>query len=258
MSDRIVSLVPSTSATLAYAGLSSSIVGCTNFCVDPTNLHRSAQIVGGTKDPDVTAVLDLKPDIVFMNEEENRREDYEALAQHVPVHISCPKKPADVIGFYRDMNETLGGGQSQLLNWAEDLQRLLVNCRSESGKVKESCIYMIWKNPYMGVGADTFIDAMLDLFGYDNLLRLFPDRYPSLSTAELNSISPQTVFLASEPYPFRKRDCTAIEQLFPDAQILKADGKLMSWHGYHTNIALEAFLNRKSAQGQRSRLWQSF
>ncbi len=69
---RVVSLVPSVTETLLAWGVTP--VAVTRFCEQPTLLA-----VGGTKDPDVTAIVDLAPDLVVMCHEENRLEDFDAL-----------------------------------------------------------------------------------------------------------------------------------------------------------------------------------
>ena len=52
---RVVSLVPSVTETLLAWGIAP--VACTRFCEQP-DLPQ----VGGTKDPDVAAIIDLAPD----------------------------------------------------------------------------------------------------------------------------------------------------------------------------------------------------
>src|SRR5687768_18304959 len=78
---RVVSLVPSATETLLAWGV--DVVACTRFCEQPTIAH-----VGGTKDPDVAAIVALGPDLVVVDREENRREDAEALtAAGIAVHV---------------------------------------------------------------------------------------------------------------------------------------------------------------------------
>src|SRR6187455_1089626 len=75
MALRVVSLVPSVTETLLAWGIRP--VAGTRFCEQPGLPH-----VGGTKDPD------LAPDLVVVDEEENRREDHDAvLAAGLAVHV---------------------------------------------------------------------------------------------------------------------------------------------------------------------------
>ena len=68
---RVVSLVPSSTETLLALGV--DVVACTRFCEQPAIPH-----VGGTKNPDIAAIVALAPDLVVLDEEENRREDADA------------------------------------------------------------------------------------------------------------------------------------------------------------------------------------
>src|ERR1700694_887284 len=94
---RIVSLCPSITATLVAIGGLPRLVGATRYCVRPKGMLWGLPRIGGTKSPDVARVLDLKPDLVFANAEENRREDVEALrTAGIEVDVTLPKTVAEV------------------------------------------------------------------------------------------------------------------------------------------------------------------
>jgi len=72
-------------------GLEQHIVAITDYCVEPQAQVRTKVRIGGTKNPDVEAMLQLTPDLVVANVEENRREDIEFLqSQGIPVFICFP------------------------------------------------------------------------------------------------------------------------------------------------------------------------
>src|SRR4030095_2841739 len=62
--------------------------------------------------------------------------------------------------------------------------------------------YLIWRNPYMTIGSDTFIHHLLTTAGFRNIFE-YEKRYPQITIEELKDRSPQYVLLSSEPYPFR-------------------------------------------------------
>src|SRR4051812_39450783 len=87
---RVVSLVPSVTETLLAWNITP--VACTRFCEQPDLAH-----VGGTKDPDIEAIVRLGPELVVVDEEENRKEDAEALtAAGLDVHVMAIRSLADV------------------------------------------------------------------------------------------------------------------------------------------------------------------
>ena len=87
---RVVSLVPSVTASLFDLGLGERLAGVSDYCLPPASAASLAR-VGGTKNPDVGRILGLEPGLVIANQEENRPEDVAALrSAGVPVWVSFP------------------------------------------------------------------------------------------------------------------------------------------------------------------------
>ena len=87
---RVVSLVPSASETLVALGVVP--VACTRFCE-----LEGVPTIGGTKNPDVAAIVKLAPDLVVVNDEENRWEDATAFIDAgIAVHSMSPRSVHDV------------------------------------------------------------------------------------------------------------------------------------------------------------------
>jgi iron complex transport system substrate-binding protein len=88
---RVVSLVPSWTDSLSDLGLSQVLVGITNYCPEPQAIRAAPVRVGGAKTPQVKAILDLRPDLVVANREENGREAVlELVGSGVPVWLTFP------------------------------------------------------------------------------------------------------------------------------------------------------------------------
>src|SRR5579859_5179268 len=77
---RVVSLVPSITESLFDLNIGSRVVGVTDYCTRPAELVRQLPNVGGTKNPDIQTIVALRPDLVIMDREENRKAYAEALA----------------------------------------------------------------------------------------------------------------------------------------------------------------------------------
>src|SRR5437867_4569072 len=89
---RIVSLCPSLTELVFDLGRGGDLVGITDFCVHPADRVGAIEKVGGTKTPKIARIVELRPDLVLLNEEENRIEDAQALARSgVPCHASFPR-----------------------------------------------------------------------------------------------------------------------------------------------------------------------
>ena len=100
--------------------------------------------------------------------------------------------------------------------------------------------YLIWKDPYMTVGSDTFIHDMLTRCGYTNV---FADsvRYPVVSVEELKSRQCDLIFLSSEPYPFREKDAMELQAALGNSRIRLVDGEFFSWYGSRLLQAADYF-----------------
>lgn len=223
---RIVSLVPSQSELLADLGLTDLLEGVTKFCVHPAELREKVQQIGGTKTVKIDKVLELKPDLVIGNKEENLQSDIEALEQHVPVWMSDITDLASALEMIRQVGLLTGTAEA-----ADQLAAVISLKFSEltqefSEHKKLRTLYLIWKKPYMAAGTGTFIDDCLSRCGLVNCLE--EKRYPVVA---METIDPEVILLSSEPYPFAEKHITELQEQFPQAKILLADGEYFSWYG---------------------------
>ena len=223
---RIVCLVPSITELLYDLGLFEEIVGITKFCIHPEKIYRSKQRVGGTKKIDPTVVDQLTPDLIIANKEENTREDIELLEKKYPVWISDIKTLDDAVQMISMLGEITGKQQA-----ANDINSMIESrFRLISKAPGVRTLYIIWKNPYMVAGSETFINDMLDRCGFENVLK-HSERYPSLDASQIRELNPELVLLSSEPYPFKEKHILEIKEIVPDSMVELADGEYFSWYG---------------------------
>lgn len=232
---RIVSLVPSQTEFLFDIGLEEEVVGITKFCIHPPHWLKSKTIVGGTKNVDVEKVRSLQPDLIIGNKEENTKEDIEALREIAPVWMSDIFNLEDAL----KMMQSLG----KILKKEDETNRIVNTIQSNFDSFnptfsKKSVLYLIWRNPYIGVASNTFIDDMLKRCGFKNILSNHT-RYPSLENISI--LNPDVVLLSSEPYPFKEKHVEELNRIFPDAQIKLVDGELFSWYGSRLSESVAYF-----------------
>lgn len=239
---RIVSLCPSLTELVHDLGLGEELVGITRYCVHPEDALRRIEAVGGTKDPDVGRIAELAPDIVLMNEEENRREDHEALAAAgLRVHASIPKDVAGTAAMVRSIGAELERVE-QAERIALDIERRAERVRAGArGRAPVSFAYLIWRKPWMSVNRDTFAHALLELAGGLNIFAERPERYPEITPADLAQHAPDLVLLCTEPFPFEPKHGAELAGLtgFPEARFRIADGEYLSWHGSRTPAGID-------------------
>ncbi|ULQ52998.1 helical backbone metal receptor [Flavihumibacter fluvii] len=226
---RIISLVPSQTEFLYDIGLSDEVIGITTFCIHPNSWFRSKTRIGGTKNIHLERILSLQPDLVIANKEENTAAQVLALATKVPVWISdIPDLNAAL-----DMMMSLGEITGRSATASEICRKITVDFNtlaSHKTVIRPKTAYLIWKDPYMSVGADTFIHDMLSRMGLDNVFVNY-SRYPETSLAHLQVLAPELVFLSSEPYPFKEKHIPELQEHLPNARIKLVDGEYFSWYG---------------------------
>lgn len=221
---KVVCLVPSLTETLCYIGLEQNIVGITKFCVHPPHLTKVKNIIGGTKNPNIEKILALKPDLIIANKEENNKSDIDHLSVQIPVYTSDIKNIDDTILFVKDMQSLFSSSHASLL-----IRRLSALVPPNIEKGIRAC-YLIWKDPWMTVGNDTFIHYMMERYGYKNIFGHL-ERYPIITLEDINKYRPDIIMLSSEPFPFRHQHIQSIIDKVGTKNIILVDGEMFSWYG---------------------------
>lgn len=258
---RVISLVPSITEALFDYGCAERVVARTDYCVEPADAIRAKPSIGGTKNPDVEAMLAFEPDLVLAVAEENRREDVQRLERDgVPVYVFEPASVRDGIDLLWRLAELLECVEDvrALLSDVEDIYSETLRSRPAGAGRRVFC--PIWKDPYMAVGEGTFVHDVLDVCGGDNVFaqrrRRFPlaadlgrerehtgeryagrdRRYPRVTLDEMAALRPEVILLPDEPYAFGTADLTDFERYTDvpavrDDRVHLIDGKLVTWYG---------------------------
>lgn len=224
---KVVSLVPSITEALFDLGLTENeVIGRTKFCIHPSEKVENVSIIGGTKNIHIEKIKALRPDLILANKEENVKEQVEALMNDCKVSVTNVETIED--NYY--LLKTLG----RLFNKEEKAQcfNLKIYDVLNEAKVNSrvNVAYLIWKNPYMTIGSDTFIHKILGEIGFDNI---FNDRkrYPEITVEDLANA--EIIMLSSEPFPFKEKHIEELKAFYPDKKIMIVDGEAFSWYGTH-------------------------
>ena len=245
---RIVSLVPSLTELLAELGLDEEVVGLTRFCVHPAGWKARKTIVGGTKNVDVDRVRSLAPDLVIANVEENEREPVEAIAAFAPVLVTEPATVDGALAMIRSVGGAVGRApEADAL--ADEIARGFAALEPLAADPVRA-LYLIWRDPWMSVGGDTYISDVMARGGLVNVCTGLA-RYPALTEAEVRRLAPEAVLLSSEPYPFKDKHLAEFQALAPGAEVLLADGEAFSWYGPRMRTAPGAIRALRQRLGRR-------
>ena len=240
---RIVSLVPSQTELLFDLGLEEFIFGITKFCVHPIYFRSKKTIVGGTKNPNYDKIKALNPDIIICNKEENTKEIIDECAKICTVWTTNIITIDDNFQMIQDFGQIFNcNSKSQNLN-----NKLTFAISDFKIFIKEKQVqkvaYFIWKNPYMVVGSNNYINEILRLNKFENVFEFNnfkSNRYPEIQIETLENIKLDLIFLSSEPYPFKEKDKIEIHK-YSYSKLEIVDGEMFSWHGSRLLLALQYF-----------------
>lgn len=224
---KIVSLVPSITEALFDLGLTENeVVGRTKFCIHPQDKIKNVPIIGGTKSINIEKIKALQPDLILANKEENVKDQVEALMDDHKVMVTNIDTIEDNYYLLKNLGKLFGKeDRAQLFNLK--IYDVLNQAQLES-PVKAA--YLIWKNPYMTIGSDTFIHRILSEIGFENIFK-DKTRYPQITTEDL--VEADVIMLSSEPFPFKEKHIEELQVFYPDKKIMIVDGEAFSWYGTH-------------------------
>ncbi len=215
---RVVSLVPSVTETLLAWGVSP--VAVTRFCEAP-----GVPTVGGTKNPDVAAIVAQSPDLVVMDKEENRAVDADALeASGLTVHVTHVRAVQDVAPTLADLAAVLG--RSKVPGEVLDPPPAWTGPRAW---------VPIWRRPWMTINGATYGSSMLTAAGIVNVYEDASEPYPTVTLEAAADLRPDVVLAPSEPYAFAERHRAQLEAVAP---VVFVDGQDLFWWGSRTPAAV--------------------
>ncbi len=234
---KVVSLVPSLTETIAFFGGASSLAGVTRFCKYPEGIREKTAVVGGPKNFDVEKILSLEPDVVVAVKEENDKARILQLAEQVPVILFDVRHFDDALEMIKTLG-TLLGTENRASQKVFEIKHSFETLTGINQRPK--CFYLIWKKPWMAAGKATFINEMLQRAGFENIAE---GRYPEIS--EKDFLRAEVVLLSSEPFPFNEKHQRELQQRFPDLKVILVDGEMFSWYGIRILQAADYFRSLK-------------
>lgn len=234
---RIVSLVPSVTEVIFALGAGDQVVGVTSYCTQPGEALQKIKAVGGTKNPDIGAILELNPDLVIFNDEENRHEDFRALHdKDCPIYVTAPRTVESGIRMVKELGDVVGRSTEAESMVHSLLLKYRASKTESSDRLTLRVFCPIWRKPWMSFNWDTYSNDMLRCCGGENIFAGAAERYFSLALDEVVARNPHVVILPSEPYPFSEKhlvDFRPLEGTYAGkgGHFYPIDGMGLCWYG---------------------------
>jgi len=236
---RIVSLVPSISEYLWDLNLREELVGITKFCIKPAEMYDRIEKIGGTKSIHIDKIRTLQPDLIIANKEENTKEQIDVLSNEFPVWVSDVNTMNEALEMMRLLGE-LCNRKTEAIQLVQETENGLHTCKDLFAK--NSCVYLMWNEPYMAAASNTFINSVLNYTGFVNVLQ-DRERYPVVALNEIKLLQPEYCLLSSEPFPFKDKHVNLLQHELKSCKVVLVDGEMFSWYGSHL-LTLPLYLNK--------------
>lgn len=234
----IVSTVPSITELLYDLGFDNEVVGVTNYCNFPKNWKKTKTIIGGTKRLNYDKIIALKPDLIIGSKEENIKPQVEKIAKEIPFFISNVESIESNNDFVLKLGKLLNT-EKKAEQIVDKTTLLVENIRLNRGEHRKKVAYLIWRNPFMVAGDNTFINSVLNILGYENVFLDRKGRYPTVLINDIKEANVDEILLSSIPFPFNKLHQQELLMHLPNVKITFVDGEIFSYFGSHLSKSEE-------------------
>ena len=207
--DRVVSLAPNLTEIVFALGDGNHLAGDTDFCDYPPEAVQKPH-VGGPVNPSLEQVAALMPDLILATKSINRRETVNALDRiGLPVYVTDPHTVEEMIVSVEHLGSALGAEKSAA-TLVEDLRGRLSDLNRRLARATpRRVLFIVWTDPLISVGRDTFIADALRLAGGRSVVET-KSEWPHISLEEIVRLQPEVLVFASAHAGDTQRDIDAL------------------------------------------------
>lgn len=269
---RVISLVPSITESLFALGFGGSVVGATDYCIHPEEQLSGVERVGGPKTPKISRILEIAPDLVLADLEENDQDSIvEMHDRGQRVWVSSTRTVDEALDLLREFLALYHTDQPVMM--INSLQ-VGVDYARATARAAEPVRYFcpIWYQAdggmdwWMTFNQQTYINDLLGLFGGVNVCadreRRYPleaelglvepeaaegrdTRYPRVLLEEVLEAQPEIILLPDDPFKFGRQHKIMLVEALKDTPAVRdnrihfLDGTLVTWPGVRMGKALQ-------------------
>lgn len=166
--ERIVSTAPSNTEILFALGLGERVIGVTEYCDYPDEAKEKVKI-GGFSTVDIEKITSLNPDLILAAELTGIEniEKLEELGMAVVV-----LRPENVDGILEDIKLVgkITGTEGEANALEAKMRSRMEAVRQKTQYLeKPKVFYVVWHDPLMAAGSNTFISDLIDMAGGTNI-----------------------------------------------------------------------------------------
>jgi iron complex transport system substrate-binding protein len=189
---RIVSLLPSLTEGVCALGACSRLVGVDNYSNSPAAVRGLPQLGGGL-DPNVEAIVALRPDAVLLAKSSRVTQRLEALG--LKVLVLEPQRHADVQRVLGTLDQVLGTREAPAV-WRAIDASVSAAAQSLPPSVKGLRVYFEVNNAPYAAGESSFIGETLARLGARNIVPAALGPFPKLNPEYVVRADPDLIMVS--------------------------------------------------------------
>ncbi|MBD3894047.1 helical backbone metal receptor [Hydrogenophaga sp.] len=195
---RIVSLLPSLTETVCELGQCHRLVGVDRYSNWPQAIARLPRVGGGI-DPNVEAIVALRPDVVLLAQSSRVVQRLESLG--LKVVALEPKTHADVLRVLGKVAQVVGvDEQAAQRIWRHIDAAVSAAAQSLPPQVKNTRVYFeVSRGPY-GAGTSSFIGETLTRLGVQNIVPVSLGPFPKLNPEFVVRANPDVIMVGDRNF----------------------------------------------------------
>ena len=188
---RIVTLLPSLTESVCALGACDRLVGIDRYSNSPASVRTLPQ-VGGGLDPNVEAIVALRPDVVLLAKSSRVTQRLEALG--IKVAVLEPKNHADVKRVLDALGTILGVDDAQRV-WRAIDASVSAAAQSLPASIRDVRVYFEVNNGPYGAGESSFIGETLQRLGVRNIVPAALGPFPKLNPEFVVRANPDVIMV---------------------------------------------------------------
>ncbi|ASJ12309.1 ABC transporter substrate-binding protein [Thermococcus thioreducens] len=189
---RVVTLAPSITEDLYYLGLFDRVVGVTDYDDFPPEVANVTRVGGYGKYANLEVIASLNPDLILVDSYSTPiLSDLERIA---PVVVVDPHSLRDIPKALELLGEVFNVPGNAQKAVAEFHAKINATGSAVTGKPKLKVFYVVWSNPLMTAGGDTFISDVISLAGGENVFK-DTSGWPTVSMEQVLERDPDVIIL---------------------------------------------------------------
>lgn len=237
--DRAVSLAPNLTEIAFAVDAGARLVGVTTYCNYPAEAQK-IQKVGDTINPNLEAIVTLKPQVVFVSTASQIESFTKTLdEQNIAVFVT---NPTTVDGVYRSIFQIgeIFGKDEKAHEVVDNLKKRVADVESKTGAAQKVKVFVqISKEPLYTIGKSSFLTDLIFRAVGASVTENISEAYPKFSKETALASQPEAIILSDSEDNLQPNDVFKNSPAVKNGKVFRVNADLLSRPGPRIVDALE-------------------